>query len=50
MATQLTAVDLAASKDSLVIVVFSAALTAITLLLIVRPIYRQKQIEAAQWQ
>jgi MFS family permease len=42
--------DPAKIRYSLVIVVFSAALTAITLLLIVRPIYRQKQIEAAQWQ
>ena len=37
-------------RYSLVIVVFCAALAAIALLLIVRPIYRQKQIEAAQWQ
>ena len=37
-------------RFSLFIVVFCAALAAITLLLIVRPIYRQKQIEAATWQ
>jgi MFS family permease len=37
-------------RYSLVIVVFCAALAAIALLLIVRPIYRQKQMEAAQWQ
>jgi len=37
-------------RYSLFIAVFCAALTAISLLLIVRPIYRQKQIEAAQWQ
>jgi MFS family permease len=37
-------------RFSLIIVVFCAALTAITLLLIVRPIYRQKQLEAAHWQ
>jgi MFS family permease len=37
-------------RYSLVIVVFCAALAAISLLLIVRPIYRQKQIEAARWQ
>jgi MFS family permease len=37
-------------RYSLFIVVFCAALAAISLLLIVRPIYRQKQIEAAQWQ
>jgi MFS family permease len=37
-------------RVSLIVVVFCAALTAISLLLIVRPIYRQKQIEAAQWQ
>jgi MFS family permease len=37
-------------RYSLVIVVFCAALAAISLLLIVRPIYRQKQIEAAHWQ
>jgi len=37
-------------RFSLFIVVFCAALAAISLLLIVRPIYRQKQIEAATWQ
>jgi MFS family permease len=37
-------------RFSLIIVVFCAAVTAITLLSIVRPIYRQKLAEAAQWQ
>ncbi|MDP9007457.1 MAG: MFS transporter [Pseudomonadota bacterium] len=37
-------------RYSLVIVVFCSAVAAIVLLLIVRPIYRQKQAEAAQWQ
>jgi hypothetical protein len=37
-------------RYSLVVVVFCSAITAITLLLIVRPIYRQKQLEAARWQ
>jgi MFS family permease len=37
-------------RFSMIIVVFCAALTAITLLWIVRPIYRQKVTEAAQWQ
>ena len=37
-------------RFSLIIVVFCAALTAITLLWLVRPIYRQKLTEAAQWQ
>ncbi|HXI48721.1 MAG TPA: MFS transporter, partial [Steroidobacteraceae bacterium] len=37
-------------RYSLLAVVSFAALAAISLLLIVRPIYRQKQIEAAQWQ
>jgi MFS family permease len=37
-------------RFSLIIVVFCAALTAITLLWIVRPIYRQKLTQAAQWQ
>jgi MFS family permease len=37
-------------RYSLFIVVFCAALASISLLLIVRPIYRQKQIEAAHWQ
>jgi hypothetical protein len=31
-------------------VVFCSAVAAIILLLTVRPIYRQKQIEAAEWQ
>jgi MFS family permease len=42
--------DPAKIRYSLVIVVFSAALSAIILLVIVRPTYRQKQDEAAQWQ
>jgi MFS family permease len=37
-------------RYSLIIVVFCAAVVAIALLLMVRPIYRQKQLEAAQWQ
>jgi MFS family permease len=37
-------------RYSLVIVVFCSAVGAIALLLMVRPIYRQKQTEAAQWQ
>jgi MFS family permease len=37
-------------RFSLIIVVFCGALAAITLLWIVRPIYRQKVAEAAQWQ
>jgi MFS family permease len=37
-------------RYSLVIVVFCSALGAIALLFMVRPIYRQKQTEAAQWQ
>jgi MFS family permease len=37
-------------RYSLVLVVFLAASTAFILLLVVRPIYRQKQIEAAGWQ
>jgi hypothetical protein len=37
-------------RYSLIIVVFCAALAAITMLWIVRPIYRQKLDEAAQWQ
>jgi MFS family permease len=37
-------------RFSLIIVVFCAALAAITLLWIVRPIYRQKVAEAAGWQ
>jgi MFS family permease len=42
--------DPAKIRYSLVIVVFCSAMAAIALLLVVRPIYRQKQIEAAQWQ
>ena len=37
-------------RFSLIIVVFCAALTAIVLLWIVRPVYRQKMAEAASWQ
>jgi len=37
-------------RFSLIIVVFCGALAAITLLWIVRPIYRQKVAEAAEWQ
>jgi MFS family permease len=37
-------------RYSLVIVVICSAVAAIVLLLMVRPIYRQKQTEAAQWQ
>jgi MFS family permease len=37
-------------RFSLIIVVFCAALTAIILLWIVRPVYRQKMAAAAQWQ
>jgi len=37
-------------RFSLIIVVFCAAVAAITLLWLVRPIYRQKLTEAAQWQ
>jgi MFS family permease len=37
-------------RYSLILVVFCSAVTAIVLLLAVRPIYRQKQLEAAQWQ
>jgi MFS family permease len=37
-------------RYSLILVVFCSAVTAIILLLAVRPIYRQKQLEAAQWQ
>lgn len=37
-------------RFSLIIVVFCAALTAIVLLWLVRPIYRQKLDEAAHWQ
>ena len=37
-------------RYSLIIVVFCSALTAIALLLTVRPIYRQKLLEAEQWQ
>jgi MFS family permease len=42
--------DPAKIRYSLIIVVFCSAATAIVLLLKVRPIYRQKQIEAAHWQ
>jgi MFS family permease len=42
--------DPAKIRYSLIIVVFCAAVTAIVLLLKVRPIYRQKLAEAAQWQ
>jgi MFS family permease len=42
--------DPAKIRYSLVIVVICSAVAAIALLLMVRPIYRQKQIEAAQWQ
>jgi len=37
-------------RYSLVAVVFCSAAAALILLLKVRPIYRQKQIEAAAWQ
>ncbi|HEV7357111.1 MAG TPA: MFS transporter [Steroidobacteraceae bacterium] len=37
-------------RYSLIIVVFCSAITAIALLLSVRPMYRQKLIEAEQWQ
>ena len=37
-------------RYSLIIVVFCAAVAAITLLLLVRPIYRRKLAEAAAWQ
>ena len=37
-------------RFSLIIVVFCAALTAIILLWLVRPVYRQKMTEAARWQ
>ena len=37
-------------RYSLIIVVFCSAVSAIALLLTVRPIYRQKLIEAEQWQ
>jgi MFS family permease len=37
-------------RFSLIIVVFCAALTAIVLLWMVRPVYRQKMAEAVQWQ
>jgi MFS family permease len=42
--------DPAKIRISLAIVVFGAATTAIILLLLVRPVYRQKQLEAASWQ
>jgi MFS family permease len=37
-------------RFSLIIVVFCAALGAVTLLWIVRPVYRQKLVESAHWQ
>jgi MFS family permease len=37
-------------RYSLIIVVFCATVTAIILLMIVRPIYRQKVLESASWQ
>jgi hypothetical protein len=37
-------------RYSLIIVVFCATVTAIILLAIVRPIYRQKVVESASWQ
>jgi hypothetical protein len=37
-------------RYSMVLVVFCSAAVALILLLKVRPIYRQKQIEAAAWQ
>jgi MFS family permease len=37
-------------RYSLIIVVFCAAVAAIILLMIVRPIYRQKVVESASWQ
>jgi MFS family permease len=37
-------------RYSLIIVVFCATVTAIILLMIVRPIYRQKVVESASWQ
>jgi MFS family permease len=42
--------DPAKLRYSLVLVVFGSAAIAVSLLLIERPIYRQKQIEAAAWQ
>jgi MFS family permease len=42
--------DPAKIRYSLVMVVFGSAATALVLLLKVRPIYRQKQAEAAHWQ
>jgi MFS family permease len=42
--------DPAKIRYSLIMVVFCSAVTAAILLHKVRPIYRQKQIEAAQWQ
>jgi MFS family permease len=37
-------------RYSLIIVVFCAAVAAIVLLMLVRPIYRQKLAESARWQ
>jgi MFS family permease len=37
-------------RFSLIIVVFCAAVAAIVLLMIVRPVYRQKVVESASWQ
>jgi spore maturation protein SpmA len=37
-------------RFSLIIVVFCAAVAAIILLMIVRPVYRQKVVESASWQ
>jgi MFS family permease len=42
--------DAAKIRYSLIMVVFCSAVAAIVLLIKVRPVYRQKQIEAAQWQ
>jgi len=37
-------------RFSLIIVVFCAAVAAMILLMIVRPVYRQKVVESASWQ
>jgi MFS family permease len=50
LVNQLLFHDPAKIRYSLIIVVFCAAATAIALLFLVRPIYRQKQLEASQWQ
>jgi spore maturation protein SpmA len=42
--------DPAKIRYSLILVVFCSAVTAMILLMKVRPIYREKQLEAAQWQ